>query len=108
MSFSNVKPNYRYSRLFMRYWAVFLLISCFAVPLARADIALDEVADVSKDETVSVYFPEGKLSVVGWEKNKVKVEGRLDKHVDSHSFVSENGRTSFTVKMKEPKKKAWK
>lgn len=110
MFFSNMKPNHRrYSRLGARRLVFFLFVFSVISPLfisaARASVTLDKLVDVSKDEAVSIYFPEGELSVVGWEKNKIKIEGRLDKRVDSHSVVSEKGKTTFVVKMKEPKRK---
>ena len=79
-----------------------LLILITAILLAstvRAGESIDKTLDVKTDGSVAINVMRGKLTITGWKKNQVKVNGEIDDNATGYTFETSGGRTVFKIEM---------
>lgn len=94
---------YRNSNAGIRVLIVALLTVVLALPAAAEERAVKESGSASADGLVMVENVTGSVTVVGWNKNEISLEGTLSGDIEELQF--ETGSNKSRIKVVWPKKK---
>lgn len=56
---------------------------------------IDETRDVDANEVIDFEFLNGEISITGWDRNQVRLQGELSDQAQGFEFTSRNGVTKF-------------
>lgn len=77
-----------------------LLVFCFLIPSASSIATeIDEILDADAKAQISIFNTGGEVSVVGWSRNQVAVEGVLGSGVKELVFESDGKEVIIEVKI---------
>ncbi|MCC2607908.1 DUF4097 family beta strand repeat-containing protein [Planctobacterium marinum] len=79
-----------------------LLAIVFSMPLFAGE-KVNETRQVKGDIDVEIEHTNGNITIRGWDKQEIKVEGELDDKAEEFIFEERNGRMVIQVKMPKHK-----